>query len=196
MKQFAQLLLLQLFHACLLLIPTLAFWPRPIDKPLYAFVAVILTAAMSECLMTRSSVQGKVAIYDPTALIAAQAVGVIMLLGFWAAQLEALSNRHIAQPVQIAAAIFCVIGIGLRLSAIFALGPRFRTDIVVESVVRIGIYKYLKHPSEFGLLFLSVSAPSIIGSYRTSTAMALVLTPISIWRIHRENLALDAKVIA
>ena len=194
MKQFAQLLLLQLLHAALLLIPTFAFLPAQTNDAFYVFVGVILIAAISESLMTRS-LQDGVAIRDLTALNVAKMVGVILLLGFWAAQIEALTTSLITQPVQFAAVISCLLGIGLRLSAIRTLGSRFRTDIVVESVVRIGIYKYLKHPSEIGLLLFSIAAPLIIGSYRTSIAMALLLTPISVWRIHRENLALNAKAI-
>jgi protein-S-isoprenylcysteine O-methyltransferase Ste14 len=75
--------------------------------------------------------------------------------------------------------------------AIQALGNQFISDIQVGSeIVRDGIYAWLRHPSEIGLLLIAAGGPLLVGAPLTAITALLLLLPISLWRMRREDLAL------
>ena len=175
--------------------PSVVISPLRVDAALFVFAIVILTAAIAESILTQPSPLNCAAVNDRVAIQVAQLVGIILLLGFWTAQIESQWNPSNHFAVQFAATLFCALGVILRLSAIRRLGPLFQTDIVINTVVQDGIYRYFKHPSEIGLLIMAVSAPLIIGAIATSIVLALVLAPISVWRIRRENAVLSLELM-
>jgi protein-S-isoprenylcysteine O-methyltransferase Ste14 len=87
-----------------------------------------------------------------------------------------------------------VSGIILRVEAIRALGNQFVSDIRVERlIVRDGIYAWLRHPSEIGLLLIAIGSSLLLGSIFTAVAAAILLLPTSLWRMDRENVALAGR---
>ena len=95
--------------------------------------------------------------------------------------------------MQPAGGLLLAAGIALRVEAIRALGPRFVSDIRVgKSIVRKGIYALLRHPSEIGLLLIAIGGPLLLGATFTAIAAVILLVPTSLWRMHREDIALAA----
>jgi protein-S-isoprenylcysteine O-methyltransferase Ste14 len=82
------------------------------------------------------------------------------------------------------------LGVGLRVAAVTALRQRFVTDIRVDGpLVASGIYRWLRHPSEIGLLLMGVGTPLLLGASWSSACGGLCLVPISWWRMRREDAA-------
>ncbi len=107
---------------------------------------------------------------------------------FWLAQIEASwRGPHIATSVSFVGVILALVGIGLRAAAIRTLGRYFISDIRVERIVRTGVYRWMRHPSEIGLIFIAVGVPLILESRLSASLALLLLTPLSLWRIRREE---------
>ena len=147
-------------------------------------------AAILEGLFTRESMADG-SIQDQMAMRIAGVVGLLLLGVFWLAQLERLARQETLLLLCPIGAMLLVLGVALRILAVRALGNQFVTDIRVDGrIVRDGIYAYLRHPSELGLLLIAIGAPLSIGSPMTALTAALLLTPISWWRMKREDQAL------
>ena len=113
---------------------------------------------------------------------------------FWLAQIEASKFGELRLALHVVGAVLLVLGINLRLLAIAALGPRFVTDIRASGqVVRDGVYAWLRHPSEIGLLLIAAGGPFLIGAPRTAACGVLLLLPISLWRMRREDVFLASE---
>lgn len=81
-------------------------------------------------------------------------------------------------------------GVLLRCLAIYTLGPRFVTELRVpvgEPLVRTGVYRWLDHPSEAGLLALTAGAAVVFRSVDALLVWALVLAPLTFARVRAEN---------
>jgi len=180
-------------HGFLLLAPTL-FLASAFDLKLVGFACILLLAGVLECCQTlRLTNQSKHRFVackpkDLTALKVAQVVGALMLCLFWMAQIESFYFARNFWTLSSFGLILSTMGISLRLVAIHTLGTRFQSDIIVPSEIEAGgIYRWLKHPSEFGLLLIVVGVPLILCSVATSVAAIAVLVPVSIWRMRRED---------
>ncbi len=90
----------------------------------------------------------------------------------------------------IAGSSLIVVGIALRISAIRALGPRFVSSRTVDRVITSGPYRWMRHPSEVGLLAAAAGAALLLDSAIAATIAALVLVPLCALRCHAEDLAL------
>ncbi len=80
-------------------------------------------------------------------------------------------------------------GIGLRVAAIRALGARFTNSVLVEieAPIRSGVYRYMRHPSELGLLGIGLGASVLLSSWVAFVVWALGLLPLVLIRVHRED---------
>lgn len=132
-----------------------------------------------------------VTVCDKPAMRVAQFVGIYMLVVFWMAQIESLVRGETFLILHVVGGLSLVVGITLRVQAIRTLQSRFVSDIQMGKITHDGIYAWLRHPSEFGLLLIAIGAPLLIGSLLAASAAAIVLLPISLWRMHRENVALS-----
>lgn len=84
-------------------------------------------------------------------------------------------------------------GIALRCAAIASLGPHFHNDTGVapsQEWVSDGIFRFLRHPSETGVLMAAAGMALAAASPLGLALTALVLTPLSIHRRRREEAAL------
>ncbi len=191
-------------HALVLLLPSLMLariWELPFDVLLLA--GVIVASAFLESRWTPVEGSGKLPALlmtrtrnnrqasDPLAIRVAWLVGVTLLGLFWAAQIErSLGIAPIDPAWQLLGGLALLAGCGLRLSAIATLGPAFVSDICrCGPRVRRGIYAWIQHPSELGLVLLGSGGPLLVAAPLTTVAALVLLVPAALWRIHREELA-------
>lgn len=174
-------------HLILIVLPTLLLTGIDVGQTsVLLFLALIGAAGLIESLLVsppeRESEQ------DPCALQVAALVGLTMLLMFWAAQIERWMSELHPWPLSVLGVGLMVMGIALRASAIYALGPRFVSDICCDAPpVSLGIYRYLRHPSEVGLLAIAVGGPMVLQAPWSAFIAGCILLPISAWRIRRED---------
>jgi len=82
------------------------------------------------------------------------------------------------------------IGIALRCAAIYTLGPRFVSELRVsddEPLVTDGVYRWLAHPSEIGLLVASAGSALLLRSVSAFLFWAIFVLPLTILRVRTEN---------
>ncbi len=181
-----------LLHMALILFPTILFSLGSITQhDVLIFAFLIGVAGLIESILVSPS--RKETTDDPRALQVAAFVGAFMLVMFWTAQLE----RHFLSPsiwnLSAFGTVLVVCGIILRASAIHSLGPRFISDVHCDDPpVTKGIYRFMRHPSEIGMLAIAVGGPLILQAPWTAIIAFSVLTPISYWRVLRENQVLAA----
>ncbi|MFN3149033.1 isoprenylcysteine carboxylmethyltransferase family protein [Bremerella sp.] len=174
-------------HLILIVLPTLLLTGIDVGQiSVMLFVVLIGAAGLIESLLVsppeRQSEQ------DPLALQVAALVGLTMLLMFWTAQVESWLTEPQLWPLSVLGVGLMIMGIALRASALYALGPRFISDISCDAPpVSVGIYRYLRHPSEVGLLTIAVGGPLVLQAPWTALIAGSILLPISAWRIRRED---------
>jgi protein-S-isoprenylcysteine O-methyltransferase len=82
----------------------------------------------------------------------------------------------------------------LRLRAIEDLGAGFSSAIEPgRRLVAEGIYAWVRHPSEAGLLLLAGGLSGLGGSWVAAGLVVAVLLPVSILRILQEERSLSAR---
>jgi protein-S-isoprenylcysteine O-methyltransferase Ste14 len=83
-------------------------------------------------------------------------------------------------------------GVGLRIAAIRALGDDFVSSLAVPvRVVTTGPYRWMRHPSELGLLAAGAGASVLLGSCGASLIVVFVLIPLSVLRCGAEDRVLE-----
>ena len=182
-----------LLHAILLLVPSgILFATQSWNVALLIFVLLILTAGIAESLsICREEQVGRDAVVDPLAIRMAIATGIGILMLLWLAQVECAFLRSNHLPLSVFGAALVVAGIGLRVLAIRTLGAQFVSDICRRGPkVNHGIYRWISHPSELGMVMIVVGACLVLCAVATAMLAFVVLTPISVWRMRRENLVL------
>lgn len=192
----ASLLVAHGIHIVVLLLPSLVLVGlAEMDWATIGFAAAICAAAVLESLVVRQPSQvGNATICDVLAMHIALLTGVSLLAIFWLAQIERIASDGSALVLHALGGLLTTLGIVLRIAAIRALGARFISDIRVDgSIVRDGVYAWLQHPSEVGLLLIAAGGPMLLGAPRTALASLFVFLPVSLWRMRRENVALAAE---
>lgn len=89
-----------------------------------------------------------------------------------------------------ASAFAGVVGIVLRVLAILTLGDAFTSETVLapgRPVVRHGIYGYLRHPSDVGLLLFTAGIVGLCGSVAALVPTLLLVVPSTIARMRDED---------
>ena len=82
-------------------------------------------------------------------------------------------------------------GVALRLAAIRRLGARYSDGITpVGPIETGGVYRWLRHPGEIGQLAIAYGSAAALGSIPAMAIATLVLTPLALWRLGREERAL------
>lgn len=83
-----------------------------------------------------------------------------------------------------------LLGLSFRLAAIKSLGLFFTSHIGVtcdHHLVTTGVYRHIRHPSELGLMLISVSLAIIMNSKPALLGAFCVITPLSVLRICLED---------
>lgn len=183
----------QVVHVPLLLLPTfLLSGPRGMEwSTICLALAVVMAAVLEGLFVTQRFVTPDDEVHDHVAVKVACFVGICLLGIFWSSQVEQFIQGSRSLPLHCTGGALLLVGIALRMLAIQALGNQFISDIQVGSeIVRDGIYAWLRHPSEIGLLLIAAGGPLLVGAPLTAITALLLLLPISLWRMRREDLAL------
>lgn len=118
--------------------------------------------------------------------------GGLLLLLFWACLVERAVTAPPGSSLQALGGALLLSGVALRAVAVRTLGRRFRTEIeVVDAVlVRHGVYRFLRHPSETGLLAASLGAAILLQSTLGLIVWCVALLPLTLARLSLEERAL------
>lgn len=177
-------------HLMVLLIPTWCWFPtNGCDGWVGSFAAIVLLAAVLESRSVKPCHASRpVEIQDPQAMRLAQIVGIGLLLLFWGSQLEHRFAGVAWPAMQVAGGLLLTLGLWLRVTAIRTLGADFVSDIRAPSRrCAEGIYQWLDHPSEVGLIGIVIGAPLLLGAPRCLVLACVFFIPSSLLRIRREN---------
>jgi protein-S-isoprenylcysteine O-methyltransferase Ste14 len=132
--------------------------------------------------------EARVSAPEPHAHLPRELATGLALLAVHASAIAEHLVRGDAAPLPAAGVALLVCGIALRVSAIRTLGPAFvSTSTAPLRVVRAGPYRFMKHPSEIGLLAAAVGAAALLGSGIAAAVIALVLAPLVIVRCAAED---------
>lgn len=98
--------------------------------------------------------------------------------------------RDVATPTPslVTGALLVVAGIAVRVTAIRALGPAFVSPTMAPlRVVHGGPYRFMRHPSEIGLLAAAVGAAALLASVVAAGVIACALLPLILVRCAAED---------
>ena len=119
-----------------------------------------------------------------------------MLAAFWTALAARVGD---ASPVlgwqQVAGVGVMLAGVVLRWLAVRRLGRFFVTPIQVipeQPLVCDGVYRFLRHPSEAGILAATLGAAILLGSWAQSSVWAIAILPLVVVRVRREDRILQS----
>lgn len=124
----------------------------------------------------------------------ALATGLMVLGTFWLGLTERL-RAPIEMPIwlQTIGLALMAAGVGFRYKAIRTLGPFFVTEVTVaaeQPLVQDGIFRYLRHPSEAGLMAVVLGGVTLLGSALGMGLFLFGLLPLVCYRITLEERAL------
>jgi len=95
----------------------------------------------------------------------------------------------------ISGAIVMAAGIALRCAAVYTLGPRFVSELRSDApLIRRGVYRWLDHPSEAGLLTLTLGACVLFRSMPALVVWVVAVVPLTIARVRIENEFLQSHI--
>jgi protein-S-isoprenylcysteine O-methyltransferase Ste14 len=162
--------------AALLNVVALACVPGCTFDPQFAAFAVLITVwCVIEGTLTDEIPRG-----SRNLLLLASATGVAILAMF----AVAITSRN----GSMLGALVILAGIALRCIAIYTLGDRFISELRADQpLVRRGVYRWMNHPSEIGLLTLTLGTCVLFGSLGAFAIWLLALVPLTIARVRIEN---------
>jgi protein-S-isoprenylcysteine O-methyltransferase Ste14 len=139
----------------------------------------------------RDDVRGR---HQSKALTGAWLTGFMLLGSIWLGlfELTYYGTRYLELSVPVGAIIACI-GIGLRVRAILELGPDFKTEHGITSPARLrtaGIYGWMRHPSETGLILLAAGVALLLESILAALVVTLGLCPLVVYRLRDEEAVL------
>ena len=125
----------------------------------------------------------------------AAVTGGLLLLLFWACLVEHALSEPTGSWFQAVGGALLLSGVTLRALAVRTLGREFRTEIEgFDSVlVRSGVYRFLRHPSETGLLAASLGAAVLLQSLLGLVVWFGALLPVTLARLALEERALELR---
>ena len=125
----------------------------------------------------------------------AAVTGGLLLLLFWACLVERALSEPAGSWLQALGGALLFSGVTLRAVAVRTLGRDFRTEIegVGGVLVRSGVYRFLRHPSETGLLAASLGAAVLLQSVLGLVVWCGALLPVTLTRLALEERALELR---
>lgn len=195
------LLLATVCHLFISLLPC-ALWPwqLPVREAWLAKAPVVVCLAMvlglalwCEALATHGRDDHR-ATPGGASLRAAQLSGLTVLLLTWLGLIEfGARTRPVYWVATVCGVIVAAVGIGLRSSAILSLGEDFQSVNTLASAGRLkttGLYAWVRHPSESGLLLFAVGVAFVLHSWLALVFVLLLLLPLVIVRLRAEEVVL------
>jgi protein-S-isoprenylcysteine O-methyltransferase Ste14 len=125
----------------------------------------------------------------------AAVTGGLLLLLFWACLVERAVTVAAGSWLQAFGGALLLSGVTLRALAVRTLGRTFRTEIegFNDALVRDGVYRFLRHPSETGLLTASLGAAVLLQSVLGLGVWCGALLPVTLARLALEERALELR---
>jgi protein-S-isoprenylcysteine O-methyltransferase Ste14 len=117
-----------------------------------------------------------------------------VLAVFWAALLERSAGPASFAWHQALGLVAMPAGIAMRRAAIGRLGERFVSSVSADGrseLVDEGVYARVRHPSEAGLLLVTLGAAILLGSSAAAAVWCAVLLPLTLARISIEDRCLS-----
>ena len=117
-------------------------------------------------------------------------IGVLVLLIFWVSNVEHAISPN---PFSFFSALGCcliLIGIFLRIRSIKTLKMYFVSHIGLlkkHRLITSGIYSYIRHPSEAGLILICFGVSVLLTSFMGFVVTCVFLLPLSLYRISLED---------
>ena len=112
-------------------------------------------------------------------------IGLVLLALFWAGLVQRVYQPLPVNLLNWLGLTAMVSGITLRLLSIRTLGGHFLDEIALkpdQPIIMSGIYRYLRHPSEAGLLLIALGTAAWLGSSLALVIFTTTLLPLSLWR--------------
>lgn len=181
-------------HFLLLVAPSFLFPNQcPLKTETVFFFGGFTLLAFLESISLKSNQPA--VIHDRTALRVSAIACSCMLVLFWLTQFEILCRLAVPQWLRYLGFIATVAGFSLRIAAVRTLGFSFVSDIrITGRIVESGIYRWMRHPSEAGLLLIMSGGPLFVGSVPVSLFAIAFFVPLYFWRTRRENTAISASI--
>ncbi len=114
--------------------------------------------------------------------------GLLLLLVQWSSVSEVCVFQ--TQPITgitLAGLAVAVCGCGIRMTAVATLGQSFVSGPHGGGLVTTGIYRYLRHPSELGLLLACAGLVLALGAWRSAVVFGPLILLSSIIRMQEEE---------
>ena len=123
-------------------------------------------------------------LYFRTALVG----GLLLLLMQWSSIAEVCVFQ--TQPITsitLAGLAIAICGCGIRMTAVATLGESFVSGPHGCELVTTGIYRYLRHPSELGLLLICAGLVLALGAWRSAVVFGPLVLLTSFIRMQEEE---------
>ena len=166
------------------------YFGRPVTWVYYSLLSLfcLLEAAASLCLPNENPVKTKHAFLP-------YLMGLSVLLFFWISIHDYASYFHGCLVSTVTGALLIISGSIVRLVAILKLGRHFISHVAITNnhqLVTTGIYSFVRHPSELGLLLICFGIAILLTSTKGIWLVCVMLLPLTIYRISQEDKLLHA----
>lgn len=181
-----------LVHAAVMVLPLLVFGGNMTDTAMLVFFAGATALYLGDAATMHWTPSRSSSPLDMRAQRWAAVTGVVLLVLFW----TCLAERALMQPagswLQCLGGSMLFAGAFVRGLAVRTLGRQFRTEIeqCEGELVRDGIYRITRHPSETGLLGASLGAAILLQSTVGLMIWCWALVPVTLARLSLEERAL------
>lgn len=122
--------------------------------------------------------------------------GLTVLLLFWSLLFQFVFQIDAWSPWGLLGVPVVIAGIGLRVMAIRALKEHFISHVSLHRqhrLIRQGLYQWLRHPSESGLLMICLGLSLLLVSPVGLLLSLVLMLPLSLYRIIQEERLLAAR---
>lgn len=158
------------------------------------YLAVMFIACFTESRLQRTQILP--GITNHSTGIPEVLCGIVLLSISWVAVGEYLGTSREIVFGHLLGFLLLAAGISLRAMAVARLGARFVSHLYVppdQVLITDGVYRYMRHPSETGILCLGFGTSVYFQSILAFLAAALVLSPLVLYRVKKEERFLEAR---
>lgn len=117
-------------------------------------------------------------------------IGLLVLIIFWVSIYDYAEVFQIHLLQIVSGSLLISLGIAIRLCAILKLKKYFVSHIALitnHQLVTTGIYSFVRHPSELGLLSICFGIAILLSSLKAILISILILCPLIIYRVLLED---------
>ncbi len=123
-------------------------------------------------------------------------IGLLVLFIFWVSIYDFVEVFQIHLLQIVSGSLLVSLGIAIRLCSILKLKKYFVSHIALitnHQLVTTGIYSFVRHPSELGLLSICFGVAILLSSLKAILIGILILFPLIIYRVLLEDKLLQLK---